>query len=131
MLTTFRDDMPSPEVFPTELKRWKCFCAGLEEKPETLQATIKICDKDLYPNIFKILKICCTWPVTTCECERSFSSIRRLNSYLRSTQTGDRLDNLAMISIHRDMNVDINSVIDAFAKLQSRRMELGDVLAGD
>ena len=40
---------------------------------------------------------------TTCEAERSFSMLRRLLTYLRSTQGQDRMSNLALIHCHRDV----------------------------
>ena len=42
-------------------------------------------------------------PATTCEAERSFSMLRRLLTYLRSTQGQDRMSNLALIHCHRDV----------------------------
>ena len=38
-----------------------------------------------YPNIYNILKVLLTMPVSTATVERSFSSLRRLKTYLRST----------------------------------------------
>ena len=40
----------------------------------------------MYPNIHCLLRIFCTLPVTTAECERSVSEIRRLKSYMRSSR---------------------------------------------
>lgn len=127
-VTLFSDDMPSPHMFAVEFQRWKEMCRTLAQPPTTLAATIKICDADIYPNIFSVLTISCTWPVTTCECERSFSGLRRLNTYLRSSQTSERLDALAMMSIHRSMPVDVDAIIDLFSTLHPRRMRLTDVL---
>ena len=36
--------------------------------------------------------------------ERSFSSLRRIKSYLRSTMSQDRLDDLAILNIERDIS---------------------------
>ena len=103
-------------------------CGKLQHQPSTLAEAVKICDYDVYPNIFILLSICCTWPVTTCECERSFSGPRRLNTYLRATQSSERLDALALMHIHGDMNIDVDCIIDLFAKLHPCRMQLTDVL---
>ena len=39
-------------------------------------------------------------PVTSCEAERSFSALRRIKNYLRSTMTEERLTGLALLNIH-------------------------------
>lgn len=39
-------------------------------------------------------------PCTTCECERSFSTLRRIKSYLRSTMSQSRLNHCMMLNIH-------------------------------
>lgn len=124
----FSADLPSPDMFPQEFKRWKLMSAQLDKPPTTIAASIKICDSDIYPNINTLLTIAATWPVTTCECERSFSGLRRLNTYLRSTQTSERLDSLAMMHVHRDLPVNIGEVIDMFSSQYPRRMALTDIL---
>ncbi|XP_029346568.1 52 kDa repressor of the inhibitor of the protein kinase-like [Acyrthosiphon pisum] len=43
------------------------------------------CNEDLYPNINFLFKILCTLPVSTACLERSFSSLKRIKSYLRNT----------------------------------------------
>ena len=39
---------------------------------------------------------------SACETERSFSTLRRLKTYLRFTQTQQRLNNLAILNTHRE-----------------------------
>jgi N-glycosylase/DNA lyase len=48
--------------------------------------------------------------------ERSFSSMRRVKSYLRSTMGNERLSNLSLMHIHRHAQVDLNMIIDNFSK---------------
>ena len=52
------------------LRMWREIPA--EKRPTTLASAIKQCDKERFPNFFTLLKIACTLPVTSCECERSF-----------------------------------------------------------
>ena len=40
-------------------------------------------------------------PATSCSAERSFSALRRLKTYLRSTMGQQRVSNIALISIER------------------------------
>ena len=78
----------------------------------------------MYPNIQKLLKIFATLPVTTATAERSFSTLRRLKTYLRTTMTGERLNGLALMTIHRDIStkIDPQDVISRLAK-KSRRLD--------
>ena len=39
-----------------------------------------------------------TIPVTLCECERSASTLRRLNNYMRASMGKDRLSHLALFT---------------------------------
>lgn len=56
-----------------------------------------------YPAIEKVLEILLCLPPTTCTIERSFSTLRRVKTWLRSTMTENRLDGLCMMSIHRSI----------------------------
>ena len=61
------------------------------------------------------LRILATLPVTSCECERSISALRRLQSYNRSTLLENRLNGLALMQIHQEIEPDIQEVIKTFS----------------
>jgi hypothetical protein len=46
-----------------------------------------------------------TFPVTNVCCERSLSSLRRLKTWERATMSEERLCDLVMLHVHRNMNV--------------------------
>ena len=50
-------------------------------------------------NLYILLKIAATFPVTLCECERSVSRMRRLNNYMSCTMDERRLFSLAIMHI--------------------------------
>ena len=50
--------------------------------PNDCATSIKKCDRTFFPNIFVLLQIACTIPVTSCECERNASVLRKLHNYL-------------------------------------------------
>jgi hypothetical protein len=64
----------------------------------------------------RFLKTVLTIPVTSCTCERSFSGLRRLKSYLRSTMGQKRLNNVAVLHIHRDLTelIDTDAIANQF-----------------
>ena len=73
------------------------------------------------------LEIGCTLPVT-CECERSASVIRRLDNYMRHCMTEERLTALALLHIHYDTHIDMEEVVNMFARMHPRRLEMDNIL---
>ena len=66
---------------------------------------IKTCpesEKELIPNIMRIIKLLLINPATSCSPERSFSTARRLKSWLRSTMTSQRFNGLALLNVHKE-----------------------------
>ena len=64
-------------------------------------------------------------PVTSCEAERSFSALRRIKSYLRTTMKQKRLNGLALLNIHAstDYMPSTAEVRNVFFKKNCRIME--------
>ena len=86
-LVTYANDLPSAELFEPEFRRWqqKFHDMPEEERPSSPAQAIKVCDPDYFPNVRVLLQIACTLPVTSCECERSASALRRLQNYMRAS----------------------------------------------
>ncbi|KAJ4432078.1 hypothetical protein ANN_20692 [Periplaneta americana] len=80
------------------------------------------CEYDFYPHAKELLKILLTLPVSTSTSERSFSTLKRLKSYLRNTMGNDRLNGLALLNIHRDITVSPQDVVTAL-KIKPRRLD--------
>jgi len=62
----------------------------------------------------KLLQILWTTPVNVCGCERSFSSLRRINTYIRNATGQERLTCLALINIKKDHQIDIDAIVANF-----------------
>lgn len=59
-------------------------------------------DTTFFPAVRKMLVYYQTIPPTTCTVERSFSTLRRVKTWLRSMMSEDRLSNLCLLSVHRE-----------------------------
>ena len=68
-----------------------------------------------------------TIAVSTAHCEKLFSALKRIKNYLRSTMGENRLTNLAIFSIERELSnaLVLDDVVTEFAGLdQNRRIVL-------
>ena len=106
-----------------EYQRWqrKWEKVPAEECPTTAVDALKACNKAIYPNIAILMQIFATIPVTTATAERSFSSLRLLKTYLRSTMKEDRLNGPALMAVHKDVRFKHDDVITEYAATHNRR----------
>jgi len=72
--------------------------------------------KALLTQVVKIAKLILVMPATNAISERSFSALKRVKTYLRSTTTDSRLNNLLVIHIHKDAadKLDLKTVANEF-----------------
>ena len=88
---------------------------------EALRNTIS----SVFPNINIALRLLGTLLTTTCECEYSISALRRIKTWARSTIGENRLNGLKLLYVHcMDREVDADEVLDKFARMSSRRINL-------
>src|SRR4029434_4988684 len=87
-----------------QIQSWK----QLNELRSELYQALEI-SANFYPNIHCVLKVL-TMPVSTASAERSFSTMRRLKTYLRSTMTDKILTGLALMNIYTDLEIDTEEV---------------------
>ena len=79
--------------------------------------------KTVLPVVTKLMKIFWTIPINSCSAEHSFSCLRHLKTYLRSTMGQERLSSLGFLYIERGVVIDMDNVVNDFAKT-SRRLNL-------
>ena len=87
----FKDEFPCPKALEAELDLWETY--WLESKyclPDNISSTLKRIPFNGFNNIKVSLRILGTSPVTTCTCERSFSTMRRLGTYTRSAMVSEK-----------------------------------------
>ena len=76
-----------------------------------------------FPTLFKLVHIALTIVVSTAECERTFSALMRIKTYLHSTMLNERLCDLAILSIEKEIskNLSLEEVVEQFAVLDCNR----------
>lgn len=80
--------------------------------------------EEIYPNMWVALRIAVTIPVTVAAAERSFSILKLIKTYLRSSMGQERLNGLALMSINQEVSrkIPFDDTIDAFSVRKSRRV---------
>uniref|UniRef100_A0A7N0UCP2 HAT C-terminal dimerisation domain-containing protein n=1 Tax=Kalanchoe fedtschenkoi TaxID=63787 RepID=A0A7N0UCP2_KALFE len=95
--------------------------------PDDCISSLKILEfvkvADCYPNVMIAYRILLTVPVTVASAERSFSKLKLLKTYLRSSMSQERLNDLGILSIEKDMleNIDYDTLVSDFASKNARR----------
>ena len=99
--------------------------------PEKLVDALKECDGLSYPNIRVLLELALTLPITSCECERSFSQLKLIKTSHRSTTSAHRLSGLALMKINREKcnristsSTEMKALVLSFHQMHPRRMKL-------
>ena len=72
------------------------------ETPLDLLGFIVLYGDDIFPNLRISLQILLIIAVSIASCERSFSKLKLILSYLRASMGQDRLSDLALLSVERE-----------------------------
>ena len=126
LASLYQVDLPAPLLLQTELHSWKHKCTHSQQHqlPDSPIATLNQCDDRLFPNISTLLKLVSTIPVTSCEAERTFSTLCRIKPFLRATMTENRLSGLALLHVHREISIELDGAVDRFARRHPRKLQL-------
>ena len=132
-MSAYKEDMPNFRTIHAELDlRETSRKNGFENAEyDNITDTLQNCNELAFPNIYVALKILAAVPVTTCECERSVSALRRMKTWLRTTMSNERLNGLAMVHINNDITVNVEEVMNTFARQNPTRMQFLDIFDDD
>ncbi|XP_070403865.1 zinc finger MYM-type protein 1-like [Nothobranchius furzeri] len=80
--------------------------------------------RGLFSQVETLVRLLIVVPVSSCEAEKSFSALRRLKTWLRSTMTQLRLNSTAVCHVHRDRlkRLDKREIATAFIGTSERRV---------
>ena len=135
LVTNYMADLEDDRDFvQEEIHQWKIQWQDVANKDSlnTAVSALKACDKRRFPNVNRLLRILCTLPPTSAKCERTFSCMRRLKSYLRSTMNAERFNGLPLLATHHSKDINLINVRRRFVNMHKKRMELlYDILSMD
>jgi hAT family C-terminal dimerisation region len=89
-------------------------CRGLKKDADVtldgMEAQVRGLGKTkiMFTEICKLLRLLLMIPVASATAERSFSALRRLKTYTRSTMTAARLTHIALLHVHQDRTDKLN-----------------------
>lgn len=75
------------QIVKSELNLWHAVLKNNGQHPKSGLEALRLCKKEMFPNIHFLVQILCTLPVSTATPERTFSCLKRLKTYLRNTMT--------------------------------------------
>lgn len=87
LVNNYQDDLENgnPAILLADYKLWQRCLKNLSEEPTNVLQVLSLCNNDIYPNIYKLLQILATLPVSTSSNERTFSNLKRIKTYLMNT----------------------------------------------
>ena len=76
-----------------------------------------------FPDLVTALTLFLTLPVSVASNERSFSKLKLIKTYLRSSMTQDRLSDLGLLGIEKDRfsDIDRDAIVRDFANAKARK----------
>jgi hypothetical protein len=94
-------------------------------QPVSIEVLRRELNRQCYPQYYRLVQLALTLPVGTATSERSFSAMRRIRNWLRSTMCQDRLSSLAILNIESDLTAKLNpdDIVSIFAN-DKRRLSL-------
>jgi len=133
----YRRDIPNVGGLEAELVMWERLWRDRQnggvaaDIPDRISEALAVVDQQAFCNIYTILQLLATVPISSATCERSISTLRYIKTYLRNSMTQDRLNGLALMYVHRDKHIDLDQVIELFVQMHPRRMQMADILQGN
>ena len=108
---------------------------GSEKALDDVQAvteylqSLSTTEKDYYCDVVKLVKLILVMPATNATSERSFSALRRLKTWLRSTTCQARLNWSMILHVHKDRTdkLPMSSVANEFSSRNDSRLHVSTI----
>lgn len=134
LVSIYSEDLD--DTLEGELIQFKEFCAELldfdpeksdvsrEQAMYSLIMNKDVDVKESFPNVEMLLRIYLTLMVSNCTGERSFSKLKLIKNYLRTSMNQNRLNCLTIMALERDIlrEVPVDDIIQKFAEQKARKV---------
>ena len=83
-------------------------------------------ERDLISEVIVVMKLILVMPATNSSSERSFSAMRRIKTYLRTTMKQERLNSLMVLHVHKDYTDKLHllDIANDFVSNSNRRKQV-------
>ena len=128
----YTTDLPDQSAIKQELEMWYHTFQNKKDSPKDLNSTLAYTMNSIsYPNIFMLLKILLTIPVTSASTERANSTLKYVKTSLRSTMTQMSLNAFVLGYKHKALLcfIPLSRYVEKFIGLRKRRLYLNNPLA--
>lgn len=71
--------------------------------------------RQAFPTILSLLTAAITLPVSSTTCERTFSKLKLIKTAARNSMLNERLSDLCLLAVEREIEIDFEKLIFAFA----------------
>ena len=124
LIAFYRQDLPFPHRIEVELDLWERFWISQKKIfPTNYSETLKAVTFTGFDNIKELLIILGSLPLTSCECERTFSGMKRVKTCLRCRMLQARMNGLSLLNFHLDKVPDSERVCDRYLATKSRLID--------
>ena len=120
IITHFGDDLEETEL-RTKLSMLKNTMQGMIFSIDCFKEKLTPY-QTLFLQISKLFRLLLIMPATSATSERSFSSLRHIKTYLRTSMKQERLNHLMMIYVHKDKKIDFTESMKEFVLSKDNRL---------
>jgi len=98
---------------------------SIQNSDFTLSDVLQKLDQNVFANLYKLMQVALTLPISSASCERSFSVMWRIKTWIRSSMNQDRFTDMSILHIERDISniIESENILNNFA-LKNRRIDL-------
>lgn len=114
--------------FVEEIVQFKKYIINFPNETKNMQGMLKYLNNNpslntTFPNIEIALKLFICMPCSNASGERSFSVLKRVKNYLRSSLSNEKTSALSILCIENDIvkNISWTSLVKKFSKLKARK----------
>ena len=118
----------NPECLAAEFEVFANIVGGDKESCKSVRKACQFAyqKKLLFPAVYNCFKLLFTAPVTVAKNKRSFSKMKIIKNFLRSTMSGERLEDLIVLAAEKDLTdqIDLDVVVKAWAAEKNRKLKI-------